>query len=326
MTGTAPIMHIHHHLLLRTIAGFILTMATFAAIAANTVAPTGYKGYQGDIHSSAAQVCAEFNKQGSYTSTGPPAWDDFSKQLVCSYKDEQGYKSTFTNEVQCPDNSSPVSLSKCLCWGEKVASGNTCVDPDAVKQQRGGGEGATASAPGSHNVNDRCLVGPAKSKTGEISPPDRTKCPLSFRAWQIRMELGKRKVPSLAGAIAVSEGFIQKRGKVTLITAFDPKIWSALTGFAGGRAGVLLPNEVVGPNPEGIAQPHNEKNSRFEHAEDSALRWWKDKAAEKSLDVSKGVRMGTDPKACEWCTDEYELPRKDPKNFPTWITHERLGK
>ena len=126
--------------------------------------------------------------------------------------------------------------------------------------------------------------------------------------------------------IAVSEGTIRQRGKVTLVTAFDPRLTSALKGFEGGRAGVLLATEVVGPSPEGIAQPHNAKNSAYEHAEDPALRWWKSKAADKSLDTAKGVKMGSDPKACEWCTEEYELPRKDPQNFPLWITHERLGK
>jgi hypothetical protein len=135
MTGTAPIMRIHHHLLLRTIAGFMLTMATFGAIAANTIAPKGYQGFEGKIHSTAAQACAEFDKAGHYTAAGGPAWDDFFKEVRCSYKDSDGAPGEWETHVECPDDSSVEEIDKCVCWGDKVASGNTCVDPDKAKQQ-----------------------------------------------------------------------------------------------------------------------------------------------------------------------------------------------
>jgi hypothetical protein len=58
----------------------VLFTASWMAVAGNTVAPKGFQGYEGKIHASAAQACAEFDKGAGYTATGGPTWDDFFKE------------------------------------------------------------------------------------------------------------------------------------------------------------------------------------------------------------------------------------------------------
>jgi hypothetical protein len=125
----------HKHHWLKIITAFVLGFMALTALAATTVAPAGFKGYLGTVHATAAQACNEFYRQGSYSGSAP-AWDDFGKGVRCAYRDKDGDSSSWETQVLCPDQSSPLALDKCSCWGDKVASGNACVDKGEERSQR----------------------------------------------------------------------------------------------------------------------------------------------------------------------------------------------
>lgn len=142
MSGPHPIKPLHKYLFSKTLASFILTITAWAVTAGNTVAPEGYKGYNGDLHSTVAQACAEFAEVSKYTSSGVPKYqDDGSQSVLCNYKDTDGDPQTFNTTVICPDQSSPVAApdevatATCKCWGGRVALGNKCVTAEAAGQQ-----------------------------------------------------------------------------------------------------------------------------------------------------------------------------------------------
>ena len=122
--------------------------------------------------------------------------------------------------------------------------------------------------------------------------------------------------------------------KVRLVTTNSPELWKSLSKPDGKLKAVVYASEQLGTKPLPVDQPHMTKNSSFEHAEDVALRFWIALDKDKALDTAAGVRMGTDPKACQWCAEEYETPRKpydpkvpasyDNKEVPAWLQHERL--
>lgn len=185
------------------------------------------------------------------------------------------------------------------------------------------------------NLNDRCLDGPAADRgSGRRKPPDETRCPLSYRAFEITQELGRRGVQITRIAISVSEGMLKDGTKVRLVTTNSPELWKSLSKPDGKLKAVVYASEQLGTKPLPVDQPHMTKNSSFEHAEDVALRFWIALDKDKALDTAAGVRMGTDPKACQWCAEEYETPRKpydpkvpashDNKEVPAWLQHERL--
>lgn len=193
-----------------------------------------------------------------------------------------------------------------------VTRGNDQTQPDAGAEthqatatQGGGGANGTSHGDGDNaNPNDPCLDKPTRAEDPE---PNKTRCPLSWRAWDLKREIHVKFGMSIVSlerqTIAVSDGFIQDK-KIRLITTNDTSLWSKLREWAKSKAITLLADEQiswVGPQ-EG------------EHAEDSAKRNFE----MKGVDKLKTIRMGSDPKACPTCSATYA-------NIP-WISHERLRK
>jgi len=331
----------HHvlHLLRKSLAAVLLIAVASVGLAAEIV--KGKRVYflheDGDkYYASFDAACRADIRQRGYKFLS-------SADGSCSYKDEsrdaEGTTMAPARWTSCPQHSSIYSHDEELCVcddnadGVYVASNGQCV----LERSSVAAKAALPAVPqstkgeGAGNQNDRCLLGPAVDQGGKVNPPDKDKCPRSFRAWEIRealARLGGKASGAAKGAISVSEGELKNGEVVWLVTTNNPRLHSALMDQKKQKdqkkKSILKVGESVGPEPKGIAQPHNNKNSAYEHAEDAALEWWKGQAKNGNVKLAKGVVMGTDPKACQFCADEYALPRENPKEFPNWVTHERL--
>ena len=103
-----------------------------------------------------------------------------------------------SGNVHCVGNPSSEGATAFDMWQNGVSCSTGSQAEEAVQPAS---EPASQTTTAGGNPNDRCLAGPAKTKTGDVNPPDPSNCPLSYRAWQIRSELGKRKIGAFAGAI-----------------------------------------------------------------------------------------------------------------------------
>lgn len=122
-----------HRRSLQALNGFVLAMLLSTATASNTMPPKGY-GYDGKTYSSAAQACGAYARDVQGSVTGSPEYVDGN--VRCAYKDSTGFASKVeTISIECPDESNPSALNQCMCWNDKVASGNRCVPPEGAERQ-----------------------------------------------------------------------------------------------------------------------------------------------------------------------------------------------
>jgi hypothetical protein len=226
--------------------------------------------------------------------------------VICWYKDTDGFPGTWETHVECPDQSSPLTIDKCVCWTDMVAVGGKC-GPDDKAAQDGQvppappvPEGAAPPAgrappPRAGNPQDPCLDHPATVD----AQPDAARCPLSWRAWDIRRYLHVERHVSLralqGSAVAVGKGWI-KGGEVILIGTNDLRIWALMRE----PRMPLAAGEGFGSAP-----------TSGEHAEDAVVRAFQ----ARGVDRAKGVIIGSDPRGCDRCTGRYAAH--------AWVRHER---
>lgn len=226
------------------------------------------------------------------------------------------YGSGIQHVLVCPSNSSEASIQgttrldvvRCLCDSGYQAVGEKCTSGPTADAGAGTVQSPPAQSPSSPPPpgkpsgaatpvgNDPCLDKPATVE----AEPNKARCPLSWRAWDVRRYLhvqrGKSVVELQKSAVAVGEGKVN--GKlVRYITTNNVK----LDQFMRNPKIPLLADEDLGFPPRGK-----------EHAEQAAERTFEAKGVDKLI----GVKMESDPKGCsENCTPRYQNH--------SWIHHER---